>query len=304
MQKLTTAEYLSPSDEDEEYLRSLLHFPEMAEDFKGRARLAAAPALPVADSSKTTKSTDEPAADDGDDLKEKLEASIPRKPVKQKRVEEQVSARDFPDLYDGTGVNPDDLGCIMVDVEPFEVTANVPDEFASDLVDATTRHDHAMGAVGETEPHLTLLYGLLENGNLWKDKVDAVLDGWSLPNVTIDEVGIFETPDSYAVIAHVALTPELVDGHERLTLLPHIQTFSEYRPHITLAYIKKDADIEGWVKALGDVYNGKNVKTQGINYGDQPEGDKSKVDSSALITTAKQLHAAITEQLYGSPRAA
>lgn len=204
--------------------------------------------------------------------------------IKDNHVEDtvlnQISARDYPSLYDDMGINTDNLGCIMINTEKIPVVQFVK-KGEDDLVESTDRHEHTMGAVSEVEPHATLLYGLLENGNVWKDKVDQLLAGWNMPTVTIDHVDYFDTPDSYAVIAKLVKTPEIIDGHERLTLLPHINTFSDYQPHITLAYINKDADVEKWVKSLGKKYNGQIVATNGINYGDLPEKDDADDDSSA-----------------------
>lgn len=178
----------------------------------------------------------------------------------------QIAARDYPKLYDGTNVDPDDLGCIMANLEPLKVLELVEDGEA-DLVEKTKNDWSPLPA--EDEPHVTLLYGLLENGNKWKDKVDTVLDGWNMKQVKITEVDYFDLQDSIAIVAHVEKSPELVDGHERLTLLPHIQTFSEYQPHMTLAYIQRDNKlIDKWVEALGNAYNGKVVKYKGLNYGD------------------------------------
>lgn len=192
----------------------------------------------------------------------------------------QISARDIPDLYEGIDINPDELGCIMLDVQKLKVKKFV-DNADEDLFDNPKWDNGSIPA--ETVPHVTLLYGLLENGNLWKDKVDALLEDWEIDTLTIENVDYFDTPDSYAVIAHVKKTPELVDGHERLTLLPHINTFSEYRPHITLAYVKKEADVDKWVKALNKEYKGKEVKTKSINYGDLPEDAKGKAVASKYI---------------------
>lgn len=187
-----------------------------------------------------------------------------------KKVVNQISVRDYPDLYDDMDIDTDDLGCIMLDLEPMKVMEHM-EGHEDDLFENPKWDQGSVPA--ETVPHVTLLYGLLENGNVWKEKVDTLLKDWSVKSVKIDHVGFFDTPDSYAVVAHLEKTPELVDGHERLTLLPHINTFSEYLPHMTLAYVKKEADVDVWVKNLGKQYNGKRVKAAGINYGDKPEDD-------------------------------
>lgn len=262
--KFESAGFLTVSDEDEAHVRNLIGFPEKSDDVER----------------KTSKTTDKP----------KLDAAR-----RGKHVAASVSSRDFPDLYDGLDVDPNDLGCIMINTETLPILKHVPEDLHGELIDATSRHDHAMGAVAETEAHVTLLYGLLENGNVWKEKVDTVLEGWSLSEVTIQDVGYFETPDSFAVVAHIDKSPELIDGHERLTLLPHVQTFSEYRPHLTLAYVSKEADIDDWVDYLGSAYNGKTIKTKGINYGDLPE-DGVEAD----VAQAKKLHASLTRRLYGN----
>lgn len=212
------------------------------------------------------------------------------------KTTKQVSARDFPELYDGTDINPDDLGCIMVNTDKLSIIGTVGEGAEDDLITSTDRHDHAMGAVAEQEPHVTLLYGLLENGNLWKDKVNALLAGWSLDTVKISEVGYFNLPESYAIIAHIEKTTDLQDGHDRLTLLPHINTFSEYRPHMTLAYISKDADLGKWLTTLGEAYNGKEISVTGINYGSLPEkkGAAKGTNPKAKLLSPEQ--ETITEQ--------
>lgn len=207
-----------------------------------------------------------------------------KKTAKDKTVN-QLSANDVPNLYDDIEIDTravsDDnyRGCIMMNTEVIPVLQFVKDA-EQDLVTSTNRHDHTMGAVSEIEPHTTLLYGLLNNGNAWKDKVDQVLEGWSMDTVKIEEVSYFETPDSIAIVGLLEKTDELIDGHERLTLLPHVNTHSEYKPHITLAYISKEADTEKWINSLGRKYNGQIVATKGINYGDDEEEDGGSEDNN------------------------
>lgn len=189
----------------------------------------------------------------------------------------QVAARDIPTLYDNLEIDPEMVkhpelrGCIMLKTQPLEVLGLVADA-ASDLALNVTMDRSPVP--GETSPHVTLLYGLLNNGNTWKEAVDDTLSSptqWSAEKVTIETVSYFEQPDSYAIIAHVERTSELLDGHARIGLLPNAQTFSDYRPHMTLAYIKRDADLGKWLKALGEAYNGKEIETAGIDYGDLPK---------------------------------
>ena len=205
------------------------------------------------------------------------------------KANNQISSRDFPNLYDDMDIDTSDLGCIMLDVAPVSVLKYVPNA-AEDLVDETEM-DYS-NVPGEDVSHITLLYGLLENGNAWSDKVDQLLNGWKPGNVQIEKVDFFELPDSYAVIGHIKKTPELVDGHERLTLLPHISTFSEYLPHMTFAYITKDSNVNKWVAALGKIYNGYELTPTGINYGDEDEedadddSDQSNNDTQNKVTEA------------------
>lgn len=183
----------------------------------------------------------------------------------------QISSKDFPEIYEDLGIDFDNLGCIMMNTNKIPVAQYIkkPEE------DLFVKEGWGGGLAGENSAHVTLLFGLLENGNEWKNKVDTLLVDWKMDTVTIEEVSYFDLGDSYAIVGLLEKTNEIVDGHERLTLLPHINTFSEYHPHITLAYIKKDVELDKWIKPLAKKYNGQKVATTGINYGDTKE-EKAK----------------------------
>jgi phage portal protein BeeE/2'-5' RNA ligase len=188
----------------------------------------------------------------------------------------QMAARDLPALenlsVDTAMISDPSLrGCIMLRTEELPILSLVTNGKA-DLSKEVASDRSAVPA--EDTPHVTLLFGLLNNGNIWKDAVDEVLTGWSADTVTIDEVGYFTLPDSYAIVARVKPSSELIDAHERLGLLPNADTFSEYKPHITLAYINKDADLGKWITTLGEAYEGKELATAGLDYGDKPEASK------------------------------
>jgi 2'-5' RNA ligase len=177
---------------------------------------------------------------------------------------------ELNDIYQRMGINLDGLGCIMLKVEPLKVSDLIAEE---DLYYSSDPNKFWLkGIVSESVPHCTLLFGLMESGGAWKEYVDGVLDGWNPGTVTVDHVGFFETAyDSepyYCLIAHLVVTPELLDGNARLRHLPHIDTFPEYKAHVTLAYIKNDEQLrDDLLYALNNRFVGKKLTTKGVDYG-------------------------------------
>lgn len=216
-----------------------------------------------------------------------------------------ISARDFPGLHEELGVDTDKLGCIMLDLQTFDVAKHV-EGGVNDLVESTEPGDHVMGAVAETDAHVTLLFGLLENGNTIKSQVDKVLAGWKCDSVTLGGVQAFDVPadaESVPIVATVEAWDAggVVEANERLRLLPHVNTFSRYNPHVTLAYVKNDPDtVHKWVKALGQVLPGMKLATTGINYGDAPAADDDEEDDAGdsgkfLSEDGSKWHRPLTE---------
>ena len=181
-----------------------------------------------------------------------------------------VNANQFPDVYTALGINVSKLGCIMLEVEPLQVTELVM-KGKEDLYESKDPEKFWIaGAVAEHKAHVTLLYGLLEHGLTWKPLVDIVLADWTPPQLVIDSIGVFDSPfanEDYAcIVAHIKTTPELLEGHARLELLPHVNTYLEYRPHLTLAYVKREAK-DRWLSELGDQLNGTTLTVKNIDYG-------------------------------------
>lgn len=185
----------------------------------------------------------------------------------------KLSAHQFKDMYAGLGYDLSKLGCIMLDLEPQTFKIN-----ESALYYAKDKsHYWIDGNVAGKTPHVTLLYGLLRSGPELKQQVDTVLPADKLPKeVTIDHVDFFDSPYDedepyYCIVAHLKVTDDLQEAHDRLQMLPHIDTFPGYKAHFTLAYIKKnDTTRDSLIKSLNANYKGKTIKAKAVNYG----GDK------------------------------
>lgn len=89
----------------------------------------------------------------------------------------------------------------------------------------------------ETEPHATVLYGLHEQ--VHKDLVYRVCGGLSKPlEVEILGDSAFENED-YDVLKLDVESPMLRKMNEALKSFPYTNDYDSYKPHMTIAYLKK-----------------------------------------------------------------
>lgn len=183
----------------------------------------------------------------------------------------------FEETYKKLGLNLDILGCVMLDIEPLNsMNANDYEGMAGLHYSTNPDRKWIAGWIAGNVAHVTLLYGLLDNAHNWQAHVSAVLDGWELDEVEIEGVSYFDSPykdeEYYCIIAHIKVTDELMEGHQRLEFLPHINTFTGYKPHMTICYIKKDEALrDQYIKDFNSMWKGKKLKVQkDINLGYKP----------------------------------
>lgn len=135
------------------------------------------------------------------------------------------------------GINVSRLGCIMLDVKMPDVAAAVRARWAYQSTDPA--HWWVSGV--QDEGHVTLLYGLLPD-LVDRAAVDEVLAGWVPPVVESTGFEVFPSPfpdEPYECVVARVDDSRLLDAHQRLSLLPHINTYPDYKAHVTLAYVKK-----------------------------------------------------------------
>lgn len=189
----------------------------------------------------------------------------------------QLKSHDYVDVYKGLGINLSTLGCVMLDIEPLNNMYSISldgAEVALYYAKDKTRF-WIDGWVADKVAHVTLLYGLLETAKNYSWHIEQVLKGWKLEYVEIEDIGYFDSPyldeEYYCIVAHIKVTPELVEGHQRLEFLPHINTFAGYKPHMTIAYIdKKQGEVyrDNLIKDFKKLWVFKKLKVkEGLNLG-------------------------------------
>lgn len=189
----------------------------------------------------------------------------------------EIKAHNYKEIYEALGYNLSKLGCLMLDTEPIKtiyyqimqdgITAYFPEYKAKNK-----ERFWIDGYVADKTPHLTLFYGFLQEAGCYRWHIEKLLEGTNISSVKIEDIIFFESPYEdepyYCVVAKVEKTQELLEAHNKMTLLPNIQTFPDYKPHITIAYIIKDEAIrDDFITHIKKELVGKELKVLGLNYG-------------------------------------
>lgn len=126
------------------------------------------------------------------------------------------------------------LGCVMISLK-FDNWNEILDVINED--DIFYREDGPCGKC--KHPHITLLYGLHEDVSL--EDVKECFNGVSADDISlaVNSVSVFENKEFDVVKLSIEENPLLIELNRRLSNLPNSNEFPEYKPHITIAYVKK-----------------------------------------------------------------
>lgn len=160
-----------------------------------------------------------------------------------------AAAAPFPSMqavYADLGLHTGALGCVKLPMEPAPIAVDDVGGLDALYTSTSPLRPWVKGWINGAGAHTTLLYGLLPG--VAEAHVHTALAGWSVAAsaaAPIRDILVFPSPvpteDPYVCLV-AALTPsvELMAGHDKLRALPHICRFPEFKPHVTLAYIRAD----------------------------------------------------------------
>lgn len=190
----------------------------------------------------------------------------------------KVNSHDYADLYQILGIDLSALGCVMLGIRPLPVREALGEELSEALYTSPDpKKFWIKGPVAQEGGHVTLLYGILKS--MWPfvgyeedyfQHIDRILADWRQP-ITVQFEDVLAWPDpaggpSTTLVASVHVDPLLLEAHQRLSLLPHVDTFLDYHPHVTLAYVRNEAATAAY-DALRERFAGYEVRTTDLDYG-------------------------------------
>lgn len=132
----------------------------------------------------------------------------------------------------------------------------------------------------EADPHITVKYGL--HGDE-ADKVREVLKDQPPVKVKLGETSLFSNPDADVVKIDVD-SPDLHSLNKKIAdALPHTDTHPDYKPHVTVGYVKPG---QGGQFAGDKSLDGREVEMSSITFSDR-NGNKVDIPLSGKISTAQ-----------------
>ena len=121
----------------------------------------------------------------------------------------------------------------------------------------------------EDEPHVTLLYGFKENVDI--DDIKKAIDGIEFGEIKLLKVSLFEN-DEHDVLKYDVSGDGLKEAFAKLNKIPNDNKYDDYKPHITLGYIKS-----GKGQKYVDIFNGIKFTAKPMFVVYSPGGDNDKI---------------------------
>jgi hypothetical protein len=154
--------------------------------------------------------------------------------------------------------------------------------------------DEDGGCGREDEIHVTLLYGLTGAD---PEGVNGILKSVKPFEITLGKITSFSEPEDYDVLKIDVDSPELHRLHYLMEKeLPNENKYPQYKPHVTIAYLKKGAA----EKYVGDdTFNGKKFKADSVIFSPKDKGKKMSIkltDTARLVESLDNISNRLEEK--------
>lgn len=137
--------------------------------------------------------------------------------------------------------------CIM-----FDVYIREWENILSYIDDADLYNDETNDFGKEHTCHVTLLYGIHSNLKN-KKKTISFIEKLNKFIIHIKNVSYFTSENYYVLKLDVSSDYLNNIRNKIIDIVPNTQTFTEYNPHITLCYLKKDVDVDKYTKLINNI---------------------------------------------------
>ena len=140
---------------------------------------------------------------------------------------------------------------------------------ADDLFASDKANDGADGR--ELDPHVTLLYGLHAKDS---DPIEDAIADHTVCYVKLGDLSLFKQDDCDVLKFEIESGECLHELHNCLKELPNSETYPEYKPHVTVAYLKKGCGEKYLEKE--NALKGERFRIDHVRY--SPPGDAEAVE--------------------------
>lgn len=127
-------------------------------------------------------------------------------------------------------------GCVMLYLDLDKDKENeIQDLVQEDDLYLGTKDDPGYGR--ETEPHVTVLYGI--HSDVPDEDVEELIDKLVQPELILNNISIFDNAHKgYDVVKFDVENNDLNKMNKSFSKLPHTNDYPDYHAHVTIAYVK------------------------------------------------------------------
>lgn len=164
---------------------------------------------------------------------------------------------------------PKKFGCVMACV-PLDLRKEITDWTLENIPDFYLAKDGI-----EAHPHVTILFGLEQVGGEITQQLQQILGNFGPFEVTLSKLSLFTGGKDGDVLKVDIDSPHIHQLHELLAVtIPHEETFKDYLPHLTLAYLDPTLGISEKCTQLNASFLGKTFRVTEVEFSDK---NKNKV---------------------------